>query len=37
MVVVQELRQLLPQAFVPLAFVTENNRAFEQRFLQLLG
>jgi len=37
MVIVQEFRQLLSQAFIALAFVTKNNRAFKQRFLQLLG
>ena len=37
MVIVQEIRQLLSQAFIALAFVTKNNRAFKQRFLQLLG
>ena len=30
MVIVEELRQLLPQAFVALAFVTENDGAFEE-------
>ncbi len=29
MVVVQEFRQLLPQAFVALAFVTEDNGTFK--------
>jgi hypothetical protein len=37
MVIVQEFRQLLPQAFVSFGFVTEDNRAFEESFLQLLG
>lgn len=37
MVVVQEFSQLFPQTFVAFAFVTENNRAFEEQFLQLLG
>ena len=37
MVIVQEFRQLLPQAFIALAFVAKNDRAFKQRFLQLLG
>jgi hypothetical protein len=37
MVVVQKFRQLLPQAFVALAFVTEEDRAFKEGFLQLLG
>jgi hypothetical protein len=37
MAIVQELRQLLPQAFIALAFVTKNDRAFKQRFLQPLG
>jgi hypothetical protein len=36
MVVVQEFRQLLPKAFVALAFVTEKDRALKQGFLQLL-
>jgi hypothetical protein len=37
MVIVEEFRQLLAQAFVAFGFVTENNRAFEEDFLQLLG
>jgi hypothetical protein len=36
-VVVQEFSQLLAQAFVALALVAENDGAFEQRMLQLLG
>jgi hypothetical protein len=37
MVVVQEFRQLLPQAFVTLAFVTENDGPFKEGFLERLG
>ena len=37
MVVVQEFRQLLPQAFVALAFVTENDGPFKEGFLERLG
>ena len=37
MVIMEEFRQLLSQALVAFGFVTENNRAFEQGFLQLLG
>ena len=37
MVVVQEFRQLLPQAFVALAFVTENDGPFKEGFLEGLG
>jgi hypothetical protein len=37
MVIVEEFRQLLPRAFVAFGFVTENNRALEQGFLQPLG
>jgi hypothetical protein len=34
---VEDFRQFLGQDFVALGFVTENNRAFEEDFLQLLG
>ena len=37
MMVVQEFRQLLPQAFVTLAFVTENDGPFKEGFLEGLG
>lgn len=37
MVIVQEFRQLLPQAFVALAFVTENDGPFKEGFLERLG
>jgi hypothetical protein len=37
MVIVEKLGQLLPQAFVAFALVTENDRAFEEGFLQFLG
>ena len=33
----QEFRQLLPQAFVALAFVTENDGPFKEGFLERLG
>jgi hypothetical protein len=36
MVVVQEFRQLLPQAFVAFAFVAENDCPFKEGFLQFL-
>jgi len=37
MMIVEEFCQLLPQALVAFGFVPENNRAFEQGFLQPLG
>jgi hypothetical protein len=37
MMVVQEFRQLLPQAFVTLAFVTENDGPFKEGLLEGLG
>ena len=37
MVILQEFRQLLPQAFVALAFVAENDGPFKEGFLEGLG
>jgi len=34
--IVQKLRQLLAQAFVALAFMTQHDRALEQRVLQFV-